>query len=151
LKGEATGYAEAYGVTVRELAWKIAQQFLEIRKLGKVQENIRYFAYVFCKECRNVRSNVEILRKGFTVITVIHWIQVLVGFKILVSKINSLDKLCKLGIFHYVGEGGSAIFVLRENEEAKSMGCCKAFENFAYEATGAKIIAAIAVRYLIQN
>ena len=88
----------------------------------------------------------EVLRKGLTVITVIHWIPVIVGIKILVSKINSLDELCKLGIFRYVGEGGSATFVLRENEDAKGMWCCKVFEKFAYQATGAKILEVMAVR-----
>lgn len=80
--------------------------------------------------------------------TVIH-IQVIGGFKILISKINCLDKLCKPKIFHYVGEGGSAVFVLGENEDAKSMWCCKAFERFAYEATREKVIMVTAVRDVI--
>ena len=138
LKGEATRCSGVYGIGVREFAGKIAKQLLEIRKSGKVQEHIRYLAYFFCKERRNVRSNAEILRKGLTVITVIH-VQVIVGFKILVNKINCLDELRKLGIFHYVGEGDSAVFVLGENDGAKGMWRCKAFERFAYEATRKKI------------
>jgi hypothetical protein len=151
LKGEAAGCAVVYGVTVRETVWEIAQQRLEIRKSVKVRENIGYFAYFFCKECMNVRSNMEILGTSLAVITVILKQVIVVGFIVLVSKINYLDELCELRIFHYVEEGGSAVFVLGENEDAKGMGRCKAFERFAYEATREKIVVVTAVREFIQN
>lgn len=93
----------------------------------------------------------EILGKGLTVITVILKSVIVVGFMVLVSKINYLDEPRKLGIFHYVEEGSSAVFVLGENEDAKGKGSCKAFERFAYEATREKIVVVTAVRYFIQN
>ena len=114
-----------------------------------VRENIGYFAYFFCEEYMNVRSNMENLAKGLTVITVIPKPVIVVGFMVLVNKINYLDEMCKLGIFHYIEEGDSAVFVLGENEDAKGMRRCKVFEHFAYEATREKIVVVTAVQEFI--